>query len=75
MVIGARAGTRQKSYEVRTEKEAVNKVLEMTVINDDIVKAHELVGSKGDEVAQVGISQGLTELIGGPCLPCVPRIC
>ena len=44
MVIGARAGTRQKAYEVRTEKEAVNKVLEMTVIDNDIVKAHELVG-------------------------------
>ncbi len=75
MVIGARAGTRQKSYEVRTEKEAVNKALEMAVIDDDIIKAHEVVGSKGDEVAEVGISQGRTELIGGLCLPYVPRMC
>ena len=45
-------------FEVRTEKEAVNKALEMAVIDDDIIKAHDLVGGKGDEVAQVGISQG-----------------
>ena len=33
-------------FEVRTEKEAVNKALEMAVIDDDIIKAHELVGVK-----------------------------
>ena len=36
-------------FEVRTEKEAVNKALEMAVIDNDIIKAHDLVGGKGDE--------------------------
>ena len=40
-------------FEVRTEKEAVNKALEMTVIDDDIIKAHELVGGKGDVINEV----------------------
>jgi Arc/MetJ family transcription regulator len=40
-------------FEVRTEKEAVNKALEMAVIDDDIIKAHELVGGKGDVIDKV----------------------
>ena len=40
-------------FEVRTEKEAVNKALEMAVIDDDIIKAHELVGGKGDVINEV----------------------
>ena len=40
-------------FEVRTEKEAVNKALEMAVIDDDIIKAHELVGGKGDVIYEV----------------------
>lgn len=40
-------------FEVRTEKEAVNKALEMVVIDDDIIKAHELVGGKGDVISEV----------------------
>ncbi|MBW1938942.1 MAG: type II toxin-antitoxin system VapB family antitoxin [Deltaproteobacteria bacterium] len=40
-------------FEVRTEKEAVNKALEMAVIDDDIIKAHELVGGKGDVINKV----------------------
>lgn len=40
-------------FEVRTEKEAVNKALEMAVIDDDIIKAHELVGGKGDVIHEV----------------------
>ena len=40
-------------FEVRTEKEAVNKALEMVVIDDDIIKAHELVGGKGDVINEV----------------------
>lgn len=31
-------------FEVRTEKEAVNKALEMAVIDNNIIKAHDLVG-------------------------------
>ena len=40
-------------FEVRTEKEAVNKALEMAVIDDDIIKAHELVGGNGDVINEV----------------------
>ncbi|MBA7611482.1 hypothetical protein ES703_18706 [subsurface metagenome] len=40
-------------FEVRTEKEAVNKALEMVIIDDDIIKAHELVGGKGDVINEV----------------------
>jgi Arc/MetJ family transcription regulator len=40
-------------FEVRTEKEAVNKALEMAVIDDDIIKAHDLVGGKGDVIDEV----------------------
>ena len=40
-------------FGVRTEKEAVNKALEMAVIDDDIIKAHELVGGKGDVINEV----------------------
>jgi len=40
-------------FEVRTEKEAVNKALEMAVIDDDIIKAHELIGGKGDVINEV----------------------
>ena len=40
-------------FEVRTEKEAVNKALEMAVIDDDIIKAHELGGGKGDVINEV----------------------
>jgi len=29
-------------------KEAVNKALEMAVIDDNIINAHEMVGGKGD---------------------------
>jgi Arc/MetJ family transcription regulator len=40
-------------FEVRTEKEAVNKALEMAIIDDDIIKAHELIGGKGDVINEV----------------------
>jgi len=40
-------------FEVRTEKEAVNKALEMAVIDNDIIKAHELVRGKGDVINEV----------------------
>lgn len=37
-------------FEVRTEKEAVNKALEMAVIDDNIINAHGMVGGKGDVI-------------------------
>jgi Arc/MetJ family transcription regulator len=40
-------------FEVRTEKEAVNKALEMAVIDDDIIRAHRLVGGKGEVIDEV----------------------
>jgi Arc/MetJ family transcription regulator len=35
-------------FGVRTDKAAVNKALELAVIDDEIIKAHELIGGKGD---------------------------
>ncbi len=40
-------------FGVRTDKAAVNKALELAVIDDEIIKAHELIGGKGDEVEEV----------------------
>ena len=40
-------------FQVRTEKEAVNKALEKAVIDNDIIKAHELVGGKRDVISEV----------------------
>ena len=40
-------------FAVRTEKEAVNKALEMAVIDDNIINAHDLVGGKGDLIEEV----------------------
>ena len=40
-------------FGVRTEKAAVNKALELVMIDDEIIKAHELVGGKGDVVEEV----------------------
>ena len=38
---------------VKTEKAAVNKALEMEMIDDEIIKAHELIGKKGAVVKEV----------------------
>ena len=35
-------------FGVRTEKEAVNKALEMAVIDSQIIETHESIGGKGD---------------------------
>ena len=35
-------------FSAKTEKEAVNKALEMAVIDNQIIEAHESVGGKGD---------------------------
>lgn len=40
-------------FAVRTEKEAVNKALEMAVIDDNIINAHDMVGGKGDLIEEV----------------------
>ena len=40
-------------FGVRTDKAAVNKALELAVIDDEIIKAHELIGGKGDMVEEV----------------------
>jgi len=40
-------------FHVRTEKEAVNKALEMAIIDNNIIDAHEQVGGKGDMIEEV----------------------
>jgi hypothetical protein len=40
-------------FGIKTEKAAVNKALEMVMIDDEIIKAHELVGGKGAVVNEV----------------------
>jgi len=40
-------------FGVRTEKAAVNKALELVMIDDEIIKAHELIAGKGDVVEEV----------------------
>jgi len=40
-------------FRVKTDKQAVNKALEMAVIDDDIVDAHRQVGGKGMLIEEV----------------------
>jgi len=40
-------------FGVKTDKAAVNKALELVIIDDEIIKAHELVGGKGAVIAEV----------------------
>ena len=40
-------------FRAKTEKQAVNKALEMVVIDDEIVAAHERVGGKGRLIEEV----------------------
>jgi len=40
-------------FGVKTEKAAVNKALELLMIDDEIIKAHELIGGRGDVVEEV----------------------
>ena len=40
-------------FGVKTEKAAVNKALEMVVIDDEIIKAHKLIGGKGEVLNEV----------------------
>lgn len=40
-------------FQVKTDKEAVNKALEMAVIDNDIIEAHKQIGGKGDVLEEV----------------------
>jgi len=40
-------------FGVRTEKEAVNKALEMAIIDDEIIKAHRRMREAGDVIEKV----------------------
>ncbi|GFP19619.1 hypothetical protein HKBW3S03_01124 [Candidatus Hakubella thermalkaliphila] len=38
----------RKIFGVKTEKEAVNKALELAIIDDEIIQGHEEIGGKGE---------------------------
>ena len=38
----------RKIFGSRTEKDAVNKALELAVAEDEIIEAHKIVGGKGE---------------------------
>ena len=40
-------------FGVKTDKAAVNKALELVMIDDEIIKAHELIGGKGAIITEV----------------------
>ncbi|MEJ2166474.1 MAG: type II toxin-antitoxin system VapB family antitoxin [Desulfobacterales bacterium] len=40
-------------FGAKTDKAAVNKALELVIIDDEIIKAHELVGGKGAVITEV----------------------
>ncbi len=40
-------------FGVRTEKEAVNKALEMALVDDEIIKAHRRMREAGDIIEKV----------------------
>jgi len=40
-------------FQVKTEKEAVNKALEMAVIDNNIIETHKQIGGKGDILDEV----------------------
>ena len=45
--------TARRIFGVRTEKEAVNKALEMVVIDNQIIETHESVGGKGELIEDI----------------------
>jgi len=45
--------TARRIFGVRTEKEAVNKALEMVIIDNRIIEAHESVGGKGELIEDI----------------------
>ena len=40
-------------FRVKTDKEAVNKALELAIIDDEIIRAHERVAGKGELIDEV----------------------
>ena len=42
-----------KIFGVRTDKAAANRALELLIIDDAIIKAHDRIGGKGDMIEQV----------------------
>jgi Arc/MetJ family transcription regulator len=40
-------------FRVRTDKEAVNKALELAIIDDEIIVAHERAGGRGELIDKV----------------------
>lgn len=38
----------RKIFKVKTEKDAVNKALELAVIDNEIIEVHQKVGGKGE---------------------------
>ena len=40
-------------FGVRTDKAAVNRALELVMIDDEIIKAHDRIGGKGDVIEEV----------------------
>jgi Arc/MetJ family transcription regulator len=45
--------TARRIFAVRTEKEAVNKALEMVIIDNQIIETHESLGGKGELIEDV----------------------
>ncbi|MBW1784406.1 MAG: hypothetical protein JRL30_27155, partial [Deltaproteobacteria bacterium] len=45
--------TARRIFAARTEKEAVNKALEMVIIDDQIIEAHASVGGKGELIEDI----------------------
>ncbi len=43
----------KKIFSVKIEKEKVNKALEMTAVDDEIIKAHKEIGGKGKIESEV----------------------
>ncbi len=39
-------------FQAKTEKEAINKALEMAIIDDEIIKVHDQIGGKGDIIEE-----------------------
>jgi Arc/MetJ family transcription regulator len=43
----------RRIFGVRTDKQAVNKALEMVIIDNEIIEAHESIGGKGDLIEDI----------------------
>lgn len=43
----------REAFGVKTDKEAVNKALEMALIDDEIIKAHKRMRSRGGIIEEV----------------------